>query len=141
VFSRLIARLALALAFVVIGLIAGVVAVAFLAYAVYLALLSVLVPPAAAAITGVVVIAGAGLLLAIVRAIVRPRRRPRGRDGSFPSLEECETAAEVGSDLGRKLRGIAGANSGGGLLAALVAGFAVGVSPKLRAFLQAILKP
>jgi hypothetical protein len=47
----------------------------------------------------------------------------------------------MGSELGRKIRGIAAANASGGLLASLVAGFAVGASPKLRAFLQAILKP
>jgi hypothetical protein len=56
-------------------------------------------------------------------------------------LEAAEDAAGLGSELGRKIRGLADAHASGGLLAALVAGFAVGVSPKLRAFLQAILKP
>jgi hypothetical protein len=86
------------------------------------------------------VIAIAVLLVAIVRLAIRPRRRRRRRS-EIPSLEECETAAEMGSELGRKIRGIAAANASGGLLASLVAGFAVGASPKLRAFLQAILKP
>jgi multisubunit Na+/H+ antiporter MnhB subunit len=139
VLSRFIARIAVAVASLVIGVIAGVIALAFFSYAIYLAFLNLLVPPAAAAITGVVVIAAAILLVGIVRLAFRPRRRRRTSE--IPSLEECETAAEVGSELGRKIRGIAAANSGGGLLAALVAGFAVGVSPKLRAFLQAILKP
>ena len=136
--SRFIARIAVALASLVIGLVAGIIALAYFTYAIYLGFLNVLVPPAAAAITGVVVIAAAILLVGIVRLAFRPRRRRRR--ANIPSLEECETAAEVGSELGRKLRGIAGANASGGLLAALVAGFAVGASPKLRAFLQAILK-
>jgi len=140
VLSRLIARIATAIASLLIGLVAGVIALAYFSYAIYLAFLNVLVPSAAAAVTGVVVIAAALLLVGIVRLVFRPRRRRRRAD-AIPSLEECETAAEVGSELGRKIRGIAAANSSGGLLAALVAGFAVGVSPKLRAFLQAILKP
>ncbi len=137
-FSRFIARIAIAFAMLLIGLIAGVIAVAFFAYGVYLALLNVLVPPAAAAITGVIILAAALLLMASLRAVFRPRRR---RDTAIPSLEECENAAEVGTELGRKIRGIAGAHASGGLLASLVAGFAIGASPKLRAFLQAILKP
>lgn len=139
-FSRLIARIATAIASVLIGLVAGIIALAFFSYAIYLAFLNVLAPAVAAAVTGVVVIAAAALLVGIVRLALRPRRRRRPAAG-IPSLEECETAAEAGSELGRKIRGIAAASSGGGLLAALVAGFAVGLSPKLRAFLQALLKP
>lgn len=135
--SRLIARIAIAFAMLLIGFVAGVIAIAFFAYGVYLALLNVLPGPAAAAITGVVVLAAALVLMAALRLVFRPRRR---RVTVFPSLEECENAADVGTELGRKIRGMAGASAGGGLLAALLAGFAVGVSPKLRAFLQSLLK-
>ncbi len=138
--NRFIARIAVAVALALIGVVAGWIALAFFSYAIYLAFLNVLAPAVAAAVTAVVVIAAAILLMGIVRLALRPRRRRR-RTAGIPSLEECETAAEAGSELGRKIRDIAAANSGGGLLAALVAGFAVGVSPKLRAFLQAILKP
>lgn len=137
--SRFIAKIAIALAMLLIGLIAGVIAVAFFGYSVYLALLNVLIAPAAAAITGVVVLAGAAVLMLVLRAVLRPRRRRRS--SAVPSLEECESAAEIGSELGRKIRGIAGTHASGGLLASLVAGFAIGASPKLRAFFQAILKP
>lgn len=136
--SRFIAKIAIAFAMLLIGLVAGVIAIAFFAYAVYLELLNVLVAPAAAAITGVVVLAVALVLMAVMRAVFRPRRRRRRAD--IPSLEECENAADIGSELGRKIRGLAGASTGGGLLAALAAGFAVGISPKLRAFLQSLLK-
>lgn len=136
--SRFIAKIAIAFAMLLIGLVAGVIAIAFFAYAVYLALLNVLVGPAAAAITGVVVLAAALVLMGLIRAVFRPRRR---RVVDIPSLEECENAADIGSELGRRIRGLAGASTGGGLLAALAAGFAVGISPKLRAFLQSLLKP
>lgn len=53
--SRFAAKIAIVFAMLLIGLIAGVIAVAFFAYGVYLALLNVLVAPAAAAITGVVI--------------------------------------------------------------------------------------
>jgi type VI protein secretion system component VasK len=139
VLSRFIAKIAIAFAMLLIGLIGGVIAVAFFGYGVYLALLNVLVAPAAAAITGVVILAGAALLMLILRAVLRPRHRRRS--ATIPSLEQCESAAEIGTELGRKIRGIAGAHASGGLLASLVAGFALGASPKLRAFLQAILKP
>ena len=137
--SRFIVKIAIAIAMLLIGLVAGVIAVAFFAYAVYLALLNVLVGPAAAAFTGVVVLAAALVLMGGIRAVFRPRRRRRRR-ADIPSLEECENAADIGSELGRKIRGLAGASTGGGLMAALVAGFAVGISPKLRAFLQSLLK-
>ena len=137
--SRFIAKIAIAFAMLLIGLVTGVIAVAFFAYAVYLELLNVLVGPAAAAITGVIILAVALVLMGLMRVIFRPRRRRR-RMSDMPSLEECENAADIGSELGRKIRGLAGAGSGGGLLAALAAGFAVGISPKLRAFLQSLLK-
>ena len=131
-------RLAVSLAMVLIALIAAVVAIGYFAFALYLLLLTFVVPPAAALLTGLLVLLTALLLIAIARAATKPRRRRRE---SSPSLEAAEDAAGLGSELGRKIRGLADAHTSGGLIAALVAGFAVGVSPKLRAFLQAILKP
>lgn len=130
-------RLAVSLAMVLIALVAAVTAIAYFAFALYLLLSALVVPPAAAALTGILVLVTALLLIAIARAATRPRRR---REPS-PTVEACEDAAGLGTELGRKIRGLADAHASGGLLAALVAGFAVGVSPKLRAFLQAILKP
>jgi hypothetical protein len=137
VLSRFFLRLAVSLAMVLIALIAAVTAIAYFAFALYLLLLALVVPPAAALLTGILVLVAALLLIAIARAATRPRRR---REPS-PSFEAAEDAAGLGTELGRKIRGLADAHASGGLLAALVAGFAVGVSPKLRAFLQAILKP
>jgi hypothetical protein len=138
VISRFCARLAISLAMILIALVASITAVCYFAFAVYLLLLPFVVPPAAALLTGIVVLVVALLLIAIARAGTRPRRMRREPS---PSLEAAEDAAGLGTEIGRKVRGLADAHGSGGLLAALVAGFAVGVSPKLRAFLQALLKP
>ena len=134
---RFLARLAISLAALLITLIAAVIALVYFAYALFLVLLNVVVPPAAAVLTGVIILLAALLLVAATRTRSRSGRK---REPS-PTLEGFENAAELGSELGRKLRGLTGSEASGGLLAALVAGFAVGMSPKLRAFLQSILKP
>lgn len=134
---RFITRLAISLAALLITLIAAVIALVYFAYALFLVLLNVVVPPAAAVLTGVIILLAAMLLVAATRTRSRHGRK---REASA-TLEGFENAAELGSELGRKLRGLTGSEASGGLLAALVAGFAVGMSPKLRAFLQSILKP
>jgi len=137
VISRFLTRLAISLAVVLIALIAAITAIVYFAYALYLLLLDVVVPPAAAVLTGILVLLAVVVLAAATRAAMRPRRR---RNAS-PSLEAAEDAADLGGEMARKIRGLMEAHASGGLLAALVAGFAVGMSPKLRAFLEAILKP
>jgi hypothetical protein len=137
VISRFFMRLAISLAMVLIALIAAIVAIGYFAFALYLFLSIYVVPPAASVLTGILVLVTALLLIAAAGSAIRPRRRRRE---PIPSLEAAEDAAGLGSELGRKIRGLADANASGGLIAALVAGFAVGVSPKLRAFLQSILR-
>ena len=135
--SRFLTRLAVSLAVVLIAIIAAITAIVYFAYALYLLLLDVVVPPAAAILTGILVLLAVVVLAAATRAAMRPRRR---RDHS-PSVEAVEDAADLGGEMARRIRGLMDSNAGGGLLAALVAGFAIGMSPKLRAFLQSILKP
>ena len=135
--SRFLTRLAISLAVVLIAVIAAITAVVYFAFALYLLLLDYVVPPAAALLTGILVLVAVLILAAATRAGMRPRRR---RD-HVPSVEAVEDAADLGGEMARRIRGLMDSNAGGGLLAALVAGFAVGMSPKLRAFLQAILKP
>jgi hypothetical protein len=138
VVSRFLTRLAVSLAMVLIALIAAILAIVYFAFALYLLLLALVVPPAAALLTGILILLTALALIAIARAATSPHRRRRE---TAPSLEAAESAAGLGTELGRKIRGLTEAHASGGLIAALVAGFAVGVSPKLRAFLQSILKP
>ena len=135
--SRFLTRLAISLAVVLIALIGAITAIVYFAFALYLLLLDVVVPPAAAVLTGILILLAVVVLAAATRAATRPRRRRDPR----PSVEAVEDAADLGGEMARKIRGLLDSNAGGGLLAALVAGFAVGMSPKLRAFLQAILKP
>jgi hypothetical protein len=137
VLSRFFARLAMSLAALLIALLAAIIALAYFAYALFLVLLNVVVAPAAAVLTGIIILLAAILLVLATRT---RSRRGRKREKS-PTLEGFENAAELGSELARKMRGLTGTEASGGLLAALVAGFAVGMSPKLRAFLQSILKP
>lgn len=55
-------------------------------------------------------------------------------------MSAAETAAELGSLFGDKVQGLTHMNKGTSLLTALAAGFAVGVSPKLRSLLWRIIK-
>jgi hypothetical protein len=137
VLSRFFARLAISLAALLIAVIAAAIALVYFVYALFLVLLNVVVAPAAAVLTGVIILLAATLLV----VVTRPRSRRGRRREKSPTLEGFENAAELGGELARKLRGLTGTEASGGLLAALVAGFAVGMSPKLRAFLQSILKP
>ena len=135
--SRFIARLAISLAALLIAVIAAIIALVYFVYALFLVLLNVVDAPAAAILTGVIV-----LLVAILLVLATQIRSRRGRKRrASPSLEGFETAAELGGQLALKVRALIGSEAGGGLLAAMVAGFAVGMSPRLRAFLQSILKP
>ena len=134
-----ITRVAMAVAVLLILLIAAVTAIVYFAYAVYLLLAAFVIAPAAAALTGIVVLAGAILLIVALGAAVRPKR-PKEKDERSPAMDGYDTAAEVGSLLGRRTRGLLEAHSRGGLVAMLLAGFAVGFSPKLRAVLRELLK-
>jgi hypothetical protein len=138
VISRFLTRLAISLAMVLIAVIAAILAIVYLAFALYLLLLAYVVPPAASLLTAIVILLIALALIGIMRLATRPRRRRREPN---PTLEAAESALGLGTELGRKIRGLTEAHASGGLIAALVAGFAMGVSPKLRAFLQSILKP
>ncbi len=130
-------RLAISLAAVLIALIASVTAIGYFAFALYLLLLTAVVPPAAALLTGILILVIALLLIAVARAATHRRRRRRLME---EESEIYEGAAGLGNELGRKLRGITGAHASGGLIASLVIGFALGVSPKLRSFLLSVLK-
>jgi membrane protein implicated in regulation of membrane protease activity len=136
--SGFFTRLALSIAALLIVLVAALIAMGYFAFALYLFLLNSLSPPLAAAATGILV-----LLLAIFLVLAtRPRSGPqRRRYAAHGSDDARATAAELGGELGRRLQGLASSHKTGSIVAALIAGFAVGVSPKLRGFLMDILKP
>jgi high-affinity K+ transport system ATPase subunit B len=134
---RLVARLAISIALMLIALVAALIGVGYFAFALYLWLTNYFVPPAAAVIAGLIVLVVAGLLALIARGMLRGSKR---RDRNYMSGTAAETAAELGSLLGDKVESFVHKNRGTSLLTALAAGFAVGVSPKLRSLLWRILK-
>ena len=134
--SRFFVRLALSIAALLVMLIAAVIAIGYFAFALYLFASNYMAPPLAAAATGILVLLLAAFLALATR--VGPGRRPLSEGQSNRAARE--TAAQLGGELGRRLFGFADSHRTGSLVAALVAGFAVGVSPKLREFLLDVLK-
>jgi hypothetical protein len=133
---RFAARLAISIALILIALVAAMIAVGYFVYALYLWLAMHMAPPVAAVVAGLIILVLAALLALIGRGVVRGSKR-RARD--YPSMS-AEAAAEIGSLFGDKVQGFANMNRGTSMLTALMAGFAVGVSPRLRALLWRILK-
>ena len=134
---RFVARLAISIALLLIALVAIMIAVGYFVYALYLWMAVYLVPPAAAVVTGLIVLVLAALLALIARMFMRGSKR---RDRDYSSMTAAETAAELGSLFGDKVQGLASMNKSTSMLTALAAGFAVGVSPKLRSLLWRIIK-
>ena len=132
--GQFFARITVALTVFFIVLVAAAIAAGYFAHAIYLLFASVVTPPAAAALTGVSVLVIAVLLVSLVR-LSGPRRR--SRESRAVSRDEDH---DLAGDLARKLKTLGEAQSSGTLLATLIAGFAVGLSPKLRAFLESVLK-
>jgi hypothetical protein len=95
------------------------------------------VPPAAAVVAGSITLVIAALLALIARLFLRGSKR---RDRDYASMSAAETAAELGNLFGDKVQGLANMTKGPSLLTALAAGFAVGVSPRLRSLLWRIIK-
>ena len=138
---RFVARLAISIALILIALVAVMIAVGYFIFALYLWLSEYFVPPAAAVIAGLIVLVVAVILALISRMTMRSSRGPQGQRGrDFTSLGATESAAELGTLLGDKLQGFANMGRGTSMLTALAAGFAIGLSPKLRGLLWRLLK-
>jgi hypothetical protein len=134
--SRFFARLAMSIGALLVMMVAALIAVGYFAFALYLFLALYMPAALAAAATGILILL---FSMFLVLATQRNLGRRRRYDGET-SREARESAAELGGELGRRLQGLADAHRTGTLVAALVAGFAVGVSPKLRNFLLDVLK-
>jgi uncharacterized membrane protein len=134
--SRFFARLALSIAALLVMMFAVPFAAGFFAYGLYLLLAGFMPPFVAAGLTGILILLFASLLAAAVLAGTW-KKRP----GESEQMRVArETMAELGSNLGSKVVDGLESNKPATMIAALVAGFAVGVSPKLRGFLLNILK-
>jgi hypothetical protein len=133
---RFFARLTIWIALVLSAVLTALIAILYFMFALYLWLAMYLVPPAAALISGVIVLFTAGVF-ALIASTMFGGLAQRGRD---TTLGPAEAAADIGRMFSEKLEGLGGMNRGTGLLTALIAGFAVGVSPKLRSLLWRLLK-
>jgi hypothetical protein len=135
---RFFARLTIWLALVLSAVLTALIAICYFMFALYLLLAMYLVPPVAAVISGVIVLFAAAVLALIASSMFGGLRLARHERDS--TLGAAEAAADLGSLFSDKFQGFASMNRGTSLLTALAAGFAVGVSPKLRSLLWRIIK-
>jgi hypothetical protein len=133
----MIARLATVIVACMLVSVALVVALGFAMVGVYFLFAQIASPAwaafdsALAAIVFSLLVAGIALL-----AVRRPRRLRRQRAASNPNY----VAAMVGDMLGSRFRQLTAQNTRTSILASFAAGFAVGLSPRLRAFLFNLIR-
>jgi hypothetical protein len=133
----LIARLATVIVACMLVSVALVVALGFAMVGVYFLFSQIASPAWAAFDTALAAIVFSLLVAGIaVFTVRRPRRLRRLRASSNPNY----LAAMVGDLLGSRFRRLASQNTRTSIFASFAAGFAVGVSPKLRAFLFDLIR-
>ncbi len=109
----------------------------FLVAALYMVLATATGPTGAALITSVICIGGAGIVALIGWLVLRSASRQDKPKDSAP--DAAKLAMAMGEALGGDLQSLAKNHRYGMIGAALAAGFAVGVSPKLRRSLRSLL--
>ena len=138
-----LSRLTLALIGCVAAILFLLVGYGFLCAAAYLALLDITTAPVAALVCGLVT-----LLLAVLIALVTRwatagggpgPRRAFGKDRAQHPSGDAKAAAEVGGMVGEEIASLVRAHTGAAVVVALLAGVAVGVSPRLRRALRELL--
>jgi hypothetical protein len=141
--DQFLKRLATTIASLLAATILVLAALGFLGYAAYLALLGAVSPPLAALITGIGAVVLAGLIVIVGSSLFRGRRaRPRPRDSGAGGEDGAgRMAGELGGALAAQLGTLTRSHSGPVLAASLAAGFAVGVSPRLRKVLLDLMLP
>lgn len=132
--SQVMFRAMLLFAAVLAGslLLTGVVAL--LCVAIYLALVDVVPPAAALAITSILPLTIGAAAIVCVSVIMRGRR-PSSRKGA----DSEEILVELGNLAGTQLFGLVEAHPRKAAIISLAAGFVVGVSPDLRRALRQLL--
>ena len=141
--KRYVARLETLFVFGVPAMILVLTGLGFLVAAMYIGLAQDMAPAGAALTTGVICLAGAGLLTLIGWLVLRSLSPSDKRDEHPPQAvkpDAVKLAMAVGEVLGGDLQSLAKQHRYGLIGAALAAGFAVGVSPKLRRSLLNLLE-
>ena len=134
---RFFARLTIWIALVVAAIFTALIALGYFILALYLLLAEYLVPPVAAVLSGIIVLMAA-LVFGLIASTMFNGLARNGRDSTMGA---AQSAADIGSLFGDKVQGFLGhENRAASFITALIAGFAVGFSPKLRAILWRILK-
>ena len=127
-------------ALVAVGIVAALLILTgsgFLVAALYLQLATAAGPTAAALITGALCLAVGGLVLLVGWLVLRSASRRDRQPQKSP--DAVKMALAMGEALGGDLQSLARNHRTAMIGAALAAGFAVGVSPKLRRALRNLL--
>ena len=139
--EQFLTRLAATMASLVVALLVVLAALGFFAYAAYLALLGVLSPPLAALATGGGAIVVAFLIVAAARGFARARGASPRRVRADDTLSAERLAGEIGGKFGEQIGALTRSHKGPVLAASLLAGVAVGASPRLRGLLMNLVLP
>jgi hypothetical protein len=128
-------RLAIAAASLLLAGVGFVAAAGFFCVALYLQLATMMEPPLAATATAFAALLFSVLVMLIGRWLAFGRRRMRGGSSRIAN----DPAMEIGRRLGEEAFKYAKTHRRGTLIATLLAGFAVGASPKLRNWLRGLI--
>jgi divalent metal cation (Fe/Co/Zn/Cd) transporter len=140
--DQLFTRLAATIASFLAATLVVIAAFGFLCYAAYLALLEIASPPLAALGAGLGALAFAILIVLVGRLPGRARRnRARRRDTDEDAGDARTLAGELGGTLGVQLGAVTRAHTPTVLTVSLLAGVAVGASPRLRKLLLDLVLP
>jgi hypothetical protein len=125
----LIVRLATVIVAFVLASVGLILALGFAMVGVYFLFLQIVSPAWAAFDSALTAVVLSFFVLGIAYLMSRrPRRRALGSDPNY-------LAAVLGGELGRRFRKLTGGHARSSIFASFAAGFAVGASSKLRAFL------
>jgi hypothetical protein len=137
--SRLLTRLAIGAAAILIAAAGGIVAVTFVIIAMYQLLETVMEPWLAALATSGIAILFSVLVLVIARIAMRMAAPPPPRAAARSGAGGLGFTAEIGTLLGKEARDFVQNNSLSTLGILAAAGFAFAVSPRLRALIWKLL--
>ena len=135
--SRYAFRFGALLAFGLLAALLILTGLGFVFAALYTGLATYVGPAGAALITAALCFAGAGIVSLIGWLVLRSASRRDGRDRK--PTDAAGLALALGEALGGDLQSLAKNHRYAMIGAALAAGFAVGVSPKLRRSLRSLL--
>ena len=141
--ERVLWRAAIAMAALIVMIVISIVAIAFLAGALYLLLCSMpMTPPAAALVVGLVGLGLAALVALAARLVSRRALPPGRRSGSGGSLDSSninDIAARLAGLTAQEMLALIRAHPHRAVIVSLLAGLAVGVSAEIRHILKGVV--